>query len=256
MIYMEIIDQSISRDSIRLSLLEKTSESESKFKDMLDKLGICYYREYPFYKDRDPKVVRDKSYYVDFLIKDYNVIIELDGQEHKRYNDYDRDYELFMEGYYVYRLRNEDIEEKGMDFILRISKLHNIPLSNKVYRTYITWYKNTAVADSPIYMTYRLMSDGEIIHEGFSKSDYGSYALAIRRCVYSSIHRIEGKCTLEYCASTDVSMKKTNYDEDIRDKICSLSEDKQILIAYVNPDVVEKKILKDMNIKMKKHFGL
>lgn len=252
---MEILDKDYKRDSIRLALLEKESEYETCFKEMLDSVGVYYYREYPFYKDEN----QNKTYYVDFLIKDKKVIIEIDGFEHKKYNDYDRDYNLFMMGYYVYRIRNEDVGEKGLEFINRIVRLHNIPTSRKVYKCYITWYQNTSIEDQPIYMAYSLFYEDKLIHEGMACSENGTFGDAILRCIYSALIKIPDDVVLEYFCSTSVTIHRDRYDykdESIKNKTSILRDKKGVCIQYIIPFKNDSEYIEDLKNKMKENFGI
>ena len=58
-------------------------------------------------------IIKDKNYIVDFYLPKFNVIIELDGKQHKesrfKQKDLLRDSYLWRKGYKVIRLNNKDI---------------------------------------------------------------------------------------------------------------------------------------------------
>jgi len=98
-------------------LRERMTSSErrlDKILDFLRKRGFSVYRQYPLLK----------KYIVDFYIPKLKLVIEVDGMDHlitqKRIADRKRDEELFSKGYYVVRVKNEDVIKRPKEVLKRI----------------------------------------------------------------------------------------------------------------------------------------
>lgn len=87
----------------------KKSWLESSFSEWLDSKGILYETEVTV-----KNLEENKWYYLDFLFKDLNLIIELDGSQHKDTVDSDtkRDNYLRSIGYTVLRITHEEYQSK------------------------------------------------------------------------------------------------------------------------------------------------
>lgn len=88
----------------------KKSWLESSFSDWLDSKGILYETEVTV-----KNLKENKWYYVDFLFKDLNLIIELDGSQHKDTveSDTTRDNYLVSIGYTVLRIAHSEYQSKS-----------------------------------------------------------------------------------------------------------------------------------------------
>ena len=103
-------------------------KSESKVWELLqrhnDAFGLEWQTQIPVII---PKVLRDvydcKAFYIaDFLEPNSNIIIEVDGEQHNRYEDAVRDDVLELLGYTTYRIKSLDVWKwhKLKDFICGI----------------------------------------------------------------------------------------------------------------------------------------
>lgn len=84
----------------------KAFKSEIRVKKILDELGIKYEWQKPF-----SDVKRFIS--VDFYLKDFNSVLEIDGSGHKKRQKYDYNRTLYLKHTHkikeVYRIRNEQV---------------------------------------------------------------------------------------------------------------------------------------------------
>lgn len=90
-------------------------------------LGLPYAAQYPF-----PGVYA----VVDFLIKPWSLILEIDGKEHRKgeklEKDNARDAKLAKMGYITVRIRNEDVDEDPKAaFDAAIKKYHELRLETQ-----------------------------------------------------------------------------------------------------------------------------
>ena len=90
-------------------------KSESKVWDLLqrhnDAFGLEWQTQIPVIV---PSYIRDtyggKAFYiVDFLEPNSNIVIEVDGEQHNRYDDDLRDYILWQLGYTTYRIKSLEV---------------------------------------------------------------------------------------------------------------------------------------------------
>lgn len=93
---------------VKNKLLNKHSDAEGHFKDLLDKFGEYYVREKAWFKRNT-----EWSYY-DFYIPYYRVYIEIDGDEHfsdDKVKEKDRLKERYVRnrGHYIARFTNEEV---------------------------------------------------------------------------------------------------------------------------------------------------
>jgi very-short-patch-repair endonuclease len=67
------------------------------------------------------------DYRVDLLCREYGIVVEIDGKEHRSHRHYrsdrDRDYRLLLSGYLTLRLTNEDVYS---DVTLVLEKIRNL----------------------------------------------------------------------------------------------------------------------------------
>ena len=91
-------------------LRRKISYMERSFGEWLDQRNISYKTEV-YFRDKQ----NNKSYFVDFLFQDKNLIIELDGNQHEKRIEQDlvRDRFLNSLGYIVLRITHKDYLNKS-----------------------------------------------------------------------------------------------------------------------------------------------
>ena len=99
---MEIVKQNRGRG--------KKSYMERSFSAWLDDMGVVYEVEVHFRNE-----MLGKSYFVDFLFRDKNLIIELDGSQHKNTIEQDtiRDNFLASIGFTVVRVTHKEYQDKS-----------------------------------------------------------------------------------------------------------------------------------------------
>lgn len=99
-------------DKFRRELVSKATKSELIFKSFLDKNMISYSFQKVIYVSVDCK---QKFYIADFLFKQYNLIVELDGGYHNSESQKEKDnmrtIHLRRAGYFVLRFDNSRVSD-------------------------------------------------------------------------------------------------------------------------------------------------
>ena len=100
--YLSDIDWNIFN---RKKLMDNTTDSERKFYEILDDLGVLYVKQYFILSN-------NHKYFADVFIPEANLIIEIDGGYHytteQKELDAERTENLNMDGYDVVRIKNAD----------------------------------------------------------------------------------------------------------------------------------------------------
>ncbi|MEO6191276.1 MAG: DUF559 domain-containing protein [Saprospiraceae bacterium] len=91
--------------------------SESKFWEIVRKRRICGLKFLRQYKIEHSNINGIRNYFfVDFYCHEIKLIVEIDGEIHEQQKEYDAERQNILEemGYYVIRIRNEELSSSDI----------------------------------------------------------------------------------------------------------------------------------------------